>query len=236
MAAVQTALIKGKTFQGPLLLTGFCFRGMLAYETARQLRAAGVEVAGVILLDTWMRRATRMWRRKIWIQGHIRTALSKGPKYVWKKLRSRVEFEKDRSSSERALIRRGNFDGEVPWVVMERIYLNAMGRYRPKSLDCRGVVIEPKDDWWVRARYPEDPTLGAGALFEGGVKVVEVPENHVDVLNQYNLPELARAYRAALRYLKDEKRDEDAWKPLEPGRGYSRATALASSQAVSENQ
>ena len=149
MAAVQTALIMERTFPGPLLLTGFCFRGMLAYETARQLRAAGVEVAGVILLDTWMSRPTRMWRRKIWIQGHIRTALRKGPGYVWKKFRERVEFEKERFAAERELIRSRNFDREVPWVAMERIYMNAMCRYRPKSLDCRGVVIEPKEDWWV---------------------------------------------------------------------------------------
>ena len=198
MAAVQADLIKGKKFQGPLILTGFCFRGMLAYETARQLRAAGVEVAGVILLDTWMRRRSRLWRRKIWLMGHIRTALKEGPGYVWKKLQKRVEFEKDRFVGERELIRSGSFDQEVPWVVMERIYLNAMRRYRPQPLDCRGVVIESKEDWWVGANR-QDPTLGAGSLFEGKVEVMEIAGNHLGVIDRPSLPELARAYREALR-------------------------------------
>jgi amino acid adenylation domain-containing protein len=198
MATVQADLIKGKRLQGPLILTGFCFRGMLAYETARQLRAAGVEVAGVILLDTWMRPSSRMWRWKIWMLGHIRTALKKGPGYVWKKFKERVEFEKDRIAAERELIRSGSFDLEVPWVVMERIYLNAMRRYRPQPLGCRGVVIESKEDWWVRANQ-EDPTLGARALFEGGVEVLQIPGNHLNIINRQSVTELARAYRDALR-------------------------------------
>jgi thioesterase domain-containing protein len=171
---------------------------MLAYETARQLRAAGVEVAGVILLDTWMRPSSRMWRWKIWMLGHIRTALKKGPGYVWKKFKERVEFEKDRIAAERELIRSGSFDLEVPWVVMERIYLNAMRRYRPQPLGCRGVVIESKEDWWVRANQ-EDPTLGARALFEGGVEVLQIPGNHLNIINRQSVTELARAYRDALR-------------------------------------
>ena len=68
------------------------------------------------------------------------------------------------------------------------------------------------------------------------MEVLKVPENHVDILKRHNLPELARAYRAALQYLKVEKRDEAGWKPREHAGGHSRATALASSQAVSENQ
>jgi hypothetical protein len=78
--------------------------------------------------------------------------------------------------------------------------------------------------------------LGAGALFEGGVEVLEVPGNHLDILKRHNLPELARAYRVALRYLKNEKRDEGVCKPRESAGGHSRATAWAASQAVSKNQ
>jgi amino acid adenylation domain-containing protein len=201
LAAVQAALIKEKAPEGPLLLTGYCFRGVLAFETARQLQSAGREVAGVVLLDTWMHRPSRLWWKKTWFLGHARTTLQKGPLYVWRKFHSRIEFERNRVADERKLTQRGDFSGEVPWVVTERIYLEAMARYSPKPLDCRCVVIAPQDDLWVRAYKRRDPSLGARDMFKGGVEVLGVPGNHLHTLSRENQEELARAYKTALKIL-----------------------------------
>jgi thioesterase domain-containing protein/acyl carrier protein len=60
--------IRERRPQGPYMLSGWCAHGMLAYETARQLRAQGQEVTQVILLETVnpaRLRAFRGWKRVI---------------------------------------------------------------------------------------------------------------------------------------------------------------------------
>ena len=60
--------IRERRNEGPYLLSGWCAHGMLAYETARQLRAQGQEVAQVIMLETVnpaRLRAYRGWKRLV---------------------------------------------------------------------------------------------------------------------------------------------------------------------------
>lgn len=51
MAARYIAEIRARQPHGPYVLGGFCFGGMVAFEMARQLTAAGEEVAPLMLLD-----------------------------------------------------------------------------------------------------------------------------------------------------------------------------------------
>ena len=46
---------------------------------------------------------------------------------------------------------------------------------------------------------PKDNTLGAGRVFSGGVEVVDVPGNHVNVLQETHLPVLAEHYNRHLK-------------------------------------
>ena len=49
---------------GPYYLMGTCIGGVVAYEMAQQLRAAGQEVRLLVLQETWMPRTTaKRWRR-----------------------------------------------------------------------------------------------------------------------------------------------------------------------------
>ena len=43
----------GEEPQGPYILLGWCHAGVIAYEAALQLQAAGHEVAGLVVVDTW---------------------------------------------------------------------------------------------------------------------------------------------------------------------------------------
>jgi surfactin synthase thioesterase subunit/acyl carrier protein len=58
--------------QGPYVLGGYCFGGLLAFEAARQLRAEGVEVRMVVLFDAarsgyprFLRTGSSEWRRRL---------------------------------------------------------------------------------------------------------------------------------------------------------------------------
>jgi amino acid adenylation domain-containing protein len=74
LAARYVAEIQRIQPDGPYLLGGQCFGGLLAFEAAQQLRKSGGEVQGVILMDTafpgsWPRRLIqRMSPRRHWRQ------------------------------------------------------------------------------------------------------------------------------------------------------------------------
>ncbi len=75
MAASRLELLRSVQPHGPYLLGGYCNGGFIAYEMARQLRAAGEEVAALIVLAAdgsntgfgWLRSATQFFGR---ILGH----------------------------------------------------------------------------------------------------------------------------------------------------------------------
>ena len=52
MAARYLRDLRATQAHGPYLLGGWCFGGVIAYESARQLRAAGEQVRGIFLIDS----------------------------------------------------------------------------------------------------------------------------------------------------------------------------------------
>jgi thioesterase domain-containing protein len=183
------------------LLAGHCFGGVLAFEVAQQLKAAGIEVAGVILLDTWMARPGYWWEKKAWFQEHVGNLLRKGPGYLWQKGARRIWLEKKELMARIDLTLSQDFNLHVPWTVIERIYRQAMRGYRPQPLSCRAKLLVSQEDWMAKAYRRMDHTLGAGRYFSGGVEVREVPGNHVTILSENYLPELAEQFNRCLTAL-----------------------------------
>jgi aspartate racemase len=200
-AARHVTLIRNRPTQGPILLAGHCFGGVLAFEVAQQLKAAGIEVAGVILLDTWMARPGYWWEKKAWFQEHVGNLLRKGPGYLWQKGARRIWLEKKELMARIDLTLSQDFNLHVPWTVIERIYRQAMRGYRPQPLSCRAKLLVSQEDWMAKAYRRMDHTLGAGRYFSGGVEVREVPGNHVTILSENYLPELAEQFNRCLTAL-----------------------------------
>jgi amino acid adenylation domain-containing protein len=200
-AARHVTLIRNRPTQGPILLAGHCFGGVLAFEVAQQLKAAGIEVAGVILLDTWMARPGYWWEKKAWFQEHVGNLLRKGPGYLWQKGARRIWLEKKELMARIDLTLSQDFNLHVPWTVIERIYRQAMRGYRPQPLSCRAKLLVSQEDWMAKAYRRMDHTLGAGRYFSGGVEVGEVPGNHVTILSENYLPELAEQFNRCLTAL-----------------------------------
>jgi thioesterase domain-containing protein len=73
-----------------------------------------------------------------------------------------------------------------------------MAGYQPKPWPGRGLLLVSQDDWESNAYRQHDDTLGAHHIFQGGVTVVNVPGDHVSVLEEPNLPELAARLNVGL--------------------------------------
>ncbi len=201
LAAAHATLIASRQINGPLLLAGHCFGGMLAFEVAHQLQRAGRKVETVLLLDTWMMRPTWWWRKRTWLQTHLSKLLHEGPRYVWGKGRRRVNLEKDGLIAQFNGLTEGNFSMHVPWSIIQRIYTQAITCYQPQALAADAFLFVSKDDWESSAFRRIDNSLGAERFFTEGVKVMDVPGNHVTVLDEANLPELSLRFTKGLELI-----------------------------------
>lgn len=199
LAAEHVALIRQRPPSGPVILAGHCYGGMLGFEVARQLAAAGLPVPGVLLLDTWMAQPTSAWRKKAWLREHFGKLWQQGPLYLWRKGRRRFELKKTDLASRLELAICDDFNVHVPWAIIARIYDHAMNHYRPRPLAARGLLFVSQDDWLSNAYRLQDDSLGARGVFTGGVAVVNVPGNHVTVLHDANLPALAGQFDRHLK-------------------------------------
>jgi thioesterase domain-containing protein len=202
LAADHVALIMSHPINGPVLLAGHCFGGNLAFEVAQQLQRAGKEVEAVLMLNTWMTEPNFWWQKKVWLQAHFRKLMQQGSLYLWKKSLRRINLEKDRLASRLELAVQDDFTVHVPWVIIERIYRHALETYRPQMLASRGLLLISQDDWLSNAYRQMDDSLGVAQWFAGGVDVLDVSGDHVTVLDELHLPELAKRFQNALDKLR----------------------------------
>jgi amino acid adenylation domain-containing protein len=202
LAAEHVALIKSRQTTGPVVLAGHCFGGVLAFEVAHQLQDAGIPVAAVLFLDTWMADPPFWWQKKAWLQEHLGKLLQLGPLYLWRKSRRRIKLETKELASRLELAIRDDFNVQVPLAIRTRIYVHAMNGYRPKVLATRGILFVSQDDWLSNAYRSLDDSLGSSKLFSDGMEVINVPGNHVTLLDEMHLPELARLVSKSLEQLR----------------------------------
>jgi non-ribosomal peptide synthetase component F/thioesterase domain-containing protein/acyl carrier protein len=201
LAAGHVALIKSRASRRPIILVGHCFGGELAFEVAHQLEKAGERVKTVLMLDSWMARPSYWWKKKTWLSAHFKKILEQGPSYLWRKSRRRINLEKDDLAIQLKLRTNGNYDVHVPWFIIMRIYRRAVAGCHRQVLPLRGFLFLSRDDWQSNAYRKIDNTLGAKKWFADGIEVIDVPGDHVTVLDEVHLPQLAITFNAVLSKL-----------------------------------
>jgi amino acid adenylation domain-containing protein len=192
LAAKHAALIMSRPANKPVLLVGHCFGGWLAFEVAHQLQRAGRQVETILMLDTWMAKPAFWQLKTIWLKTHVKKLLKQGPSYLWQKSLKRINLEKNDLASRLNLATHGNFNAHIPWTIIERIYRHAKNNYILRELTNQGILFVSREDWLSNAYRQMDNTLEAGRWFGGGVEVVDVPGDHVTVLDESHLAELAQ--------------------------------------------
>lgn len=122
LAELYLARLRRVQPQGPYALAGECVGGVIAYEMARQLCAAGETVALLILLDTWCPSPRRRWRYR-WLQLPLR--LLGLPASRWRREWDELIGAGNRMAREEASGRAGA--GPVRWYRSLRKLARAVG-------------------------------------------------------------------------------------------------------------
>jgi amino acid adenylation domain-containing protein len=159
--------MKGARPQGPYLLCGYSFGGIVAYEMAQQMRAAGEDVPMLVLFDTYAPRE------------HAAAVAS-----------DRKFYEPVKTALYRQLIKRDLARGKVLSPRLRHFHIidtydRAVMAYRPKPMEGPLTVFKAKDAWGT-----ED--MGWGALAHGPLHRFVLPGDHYSMIKEPHVKELVK--------------------------------------------
>jgi FkbH-like protein len=217
MAASYVRAVRAEQPHGPYLLGGMCAGGLIAFEMARQLQAAGEPVGRVLMMDSAtphaerragpqrasrLREAVADARRGRGAVGGAVAALG----VVARKVRNVAAYEIGRRRAqardrrrleilERVLAEGGAWPAGLPGLDFRAIYNHAEHRYRPAAAAIPALLVratEGRGDDIPYAQVFADPTLGWSAVVRDLV-VVDVEGGHASMLQEPQAASLAGA-------------------------------------------
>jgi amino acid adenylation domain-containing protein len=226
MAASYVGELRGLQPEGPYVLGGFCFGGMVALEAARQLAGAGQRVALVIMIQTAHPscgpfRADAGFLHRWWHRLVMRLDLERqlmrqaGPGYIAERGLHVCSVARARAmiAFDRVVVRGGDrpvrssmaYILESLGIVHDRAY----AQYTPRTYGGDVCIIRAASQFPALAG---DPWLGWKDTLEGPPELHEVPGHQQNMMVEPNVPLLAEVINSRLRALAPSG---DAGKPLD---------------------
>jgi amino acid adenylation domain-containing protein len=199
MAAYYVDLLGKFQRKGPYHLGGWCFGGIVAVEMAQQLRAAGHEVAPLLLMET-ISVPPGPGNVK-YHTARLKCLFSMSPQRWRQYLRAKAKYRRQVELDNRMRFRQAgeNVDAEQRrWLErLERVYnanLAALDAYRSRSYDGKVILFNAIE------RDPgilPDPNYGWTGLADE-IEIHEVAGDHDTMLAEPNVSSLAGAIRKVL--------------------------------------
>jgi amino acid adenylation domain-containing protein len=195
MAAAYLVEVRALQPHGPYFLSGYCGGGLVAYEMARQVRAAGEKVAALILIDLWSpgSNAPRSRLREWWHRLAKEDVAELGR-------RMKAKLARDWGHASRAFfvgyyrLLKKPMPYELRDFWLTNAFLRKAANYRLAPYPGKLIVFRAHDD-----RNNPAPDLGWGRFAEGGVAAFEVPGDHHTLTHDPNVQVLAARLAACLR-------------------------------------
>jgi len=194
--------------QGPYLLAGYSGGAFTAFEMARQLRAAGEDVAFLGLLDTSAPKFTFQKAGK-WVDrlGYGVMLLRRyGPKPLWtntrKWLQSRLQPD--------VVVRAGLAlqPEKFRHVLLERQWWKISALYAPAPYEGDAWLFLTESDldgFTVAQMRKLDPLYGWKAFIGGNLRVSQHPSGHLSMLTGTAVQDLADLIEAEIKHAKGRR-------------------------------
>lgn len=190
--------------KGPYQLAGYSFGGLLAYEAAQQLRAAGETVSLLAIYDTFTPDGLVLrprWQRLL-LHARVIATRSGRREYLRKQLeRRRIARETKSAESVGGAIAMVHAREKLAKEV-ELTNNRAIARYRPRRYADPVVLFRATERKMESIFYKIDySSNGWGALTDGRVRIVGLPGSHLSILSMENAQGAAEKLRP---YLSEE--------------------------------
>jgi amino acid adenylation domain-containing protein len=206
MAAYYVRHLRAQPHGEPYFLIGSSFGGVVAFEMARRLTAAGAEVAFLAVIDTHMRdfprKAAHLTLRRR-AEHVLRWWLPFGNKEEWTaaNLRRGILERRDRLLANLDMmlpLRSGVPPHVMRFLYLQEVSFRARARYVPRPYAGRIVLLRMAVQPPARL-FEADPELGWHGLAQGGLEIHDVPGAHGEQLREPYVRVTARALKKALR-------------------------------------
>jgi amino acid adenylation domain-containing protein len=182
---------------GPYFIGGRSLGGTIAFEMTRQLRAAGQEIGLLALLDTYPAQPARFVRRLARHTTNLRgLSLPEKLRYVAQK--ARFVPRKIKGRVWRTIYDSlQKFGRTVPRALHSVTEFNSLAahRYLPQAYDGKVTLFWACDD----LRASNDLVEGWRALATGGIEVQKIPGNHLNLIKEPYVAELANKLTECLQ-------------------------------------
>jgi thioesterase domain-containing protein/acyl carrier protein len=202
IARAYAETIISRYSEGPYMLGGHCYEGVLAFEMAQQLRALGSQVDLVVVVDadtplsrfgvsSGQRVTARLQKELFHVSSLARTSVTEWVPYLYGRLetlmadRRRRSWEIEESNSQ-------GIDGESE---IQRILHLAMIKYKPAPYGGRFVFFQAQDrprGWYWDLTMEWRPLVGEHGEFH------EIPGNHTSILMTPNVTVFAERLKRAV--------------------------------------
>jgi thioesterase domain-containing protein len=193
--------------EGPYLLGGHCYGGILAFEIARQLVAAGQDVALLALFEVptpGYPKIVRNWRKYVRQSATLVSGLLRGKNGIaWEQMRShlgvwRTLFGRKRQAMTRRVLVSTHMQAAIEPIERIESRNERAGRaYVPGKLKCN-VVHFLAADQFHSTRILDDPRLGWGDAVGETFSVRKVPGIADAIFRPPNVSELGSQLRSLL--------------------------------------
>ena len=208
MAAYYVAAIRDVQKEGPYHIGGWSMGGLLAFEMARQLTAAGQKVAVLMMIDTYLPALMLDMEKKAAQQGDdLFLMINDLENLLGKPIPIKSYELKEHHGDARiayALNRILEMDvmpSGTDFPQMKRYYevltanSRAMENYTPRMYDGETYFFSSAE----KIMAPKDPGLGWGEFVSGDkFRVEQIPGNHYSMLKPPNVSVLANAMTQVL--------------------------------------
>jgi acyl transferase domain-containing protein len=198
LAARYVAEVRAVQPRGPYFLGGYSGGGVAAFEMARQLTAAGEQVAFLGFIDSFSPDLPRRsWRRRAGL--HLARARAQGGTYLLATARRRYAYQRDTLALRVGHALGAVFPQRYRYESIQESWLVAESRYRPARWRGRATLFRAREETAVSlwTAYEVDHAHGWGR-FLAGVDVELCPGNHQTMCEEPHVRTLAARLRAAV--------------------------------------
>ncbi|WP_225895366.1 non-ribosomal peptide synthetase [Dendronalium phyllosphericum] len=184
-----------KTLQpeGPYLLGGHSFGGVIAFEMAQQLISQGQKVALLVLLDTFLPGTTKAISSSERLSFHLNQLLQIGPTYIVKNVIEKLSKSYGSFALKHKFFRIKTLEHLVGHAAYYGAVLKYAKHYVPQVYLGRITLFMAREKL-VRV----EPELGWTKLVAGELESYEIPGDHFGLLKKPNVQLLAEKLKVAI--------------------------------------
>ncbi|MFN6567373.1 amino acid adenylation domain-containing protein [Dendronalium sp. ChiSLP03b] len=179
--------------EGPYLLGGHSFGGVIAFEMAQQLISQGQKVALLVLLDTFLPGTTKAIPSSERLLFHLNQLLRTGPKYLVENVMEKLSKTYGKFALKHKFFKIKTLEHLVRQAAYYKTVVKYAKHYVPQVYLGR-ITLFIASEKSVRV----EPELGWTKLVAGKLESHEIPGDHFGILKEPNVRLLAEKLQVSI--------------------------------------